>query len=969
MSRWWSATAAVGICCLCVVWLAVGPTAVAAQGPAPVTVTEFNGSGTAADPYVVTNVSELQAIDQSLGANYTLGGDIDGSGTVGWFGGEGFSPVGNSTHSFTGSLDGSEYRILNVTINRSAAGPGANGDDAALFGYADGATISNLTVVDASILAGVGGDGSDGTGQDGGFGGNASGLIAVSNAITVSGVSVVDSNITAGTGGAGGDYSAGGGDGGDGGDAGGLIAVSTDGSVTDSLVSNTTVAAGDGGVGGGGGGFMGGSGGNGGSAGGIAGQLSGTIVEETAVVGIDGTGGARGEGGLGDPSGLAGTHGSTGGAIGSHAGGTLRDFYAQGTVDGPTRGIAKVGGLVGTLSSPGSVRNSSANVSTNGSAVGGLVGGGTTGTVLHSFATGTVTGTNALGGLIGSTSSDLYFDDSYWDTERTGQTNASDSETNGNLVGLSTSHMTGNAAESNMGQLDFTSRWLTTDSYPRHRWAVENVTLTLGDSTITDAGSTSAAVSLSLVGGSTTNATTTATLTSTNNEVLTVSGSTITAADTGTAQISTTVAGITDSVTVTVEASEEEADSNDGNSGGGGSSSTGDDDDDSGTTTVTAVDTTDKETTDTDENGDETTTDDGTDGDERTADGEPDTTVRVSSASASVRGGSTLEITLPPTPDDEDTADGDESVDEGEEPVGEPVDDEAEQQTDDDTTDSGDTDGEAGDSNEADANPNRPPPPPVSQAEIERVEIDVSEDVDAEVEIRQSRSPPSDDASEFQRDDGTQAAGYIQVTDNLDDNQVTEGRLTFRVSKADLETDAADPENVALYHYIPETDEWEELDTEILGETDGYVRFRGTTPGFSQFAAGIKRAQFEISDAIVDVQQISLGDSIQVEAIVTNTGGADGTFTTQLLVDSEVVAEDVLTIASGGQRATIFDYEFDQADTYQVRVNDVITGEIQVTDPDVVAESTNDSLPGFGAGVAVVSLFVTILLFGRRSEV
>jgi len=250
-------------------------------------------------------------------------------------------------------------------------------------------------------------------------------------------------------------------------------------------------------------------------------------------------------------------------------------------------------------------------------------------------------------------------------------------------------------------------------------------------------------------------------------------------------------------------------------------------------------------------------------------------------------------------------------------------------------------------------------------AEIERVEIDVSEDVDAEVEIRQSSTPPSTRGTEFSRSDGTQVAGYVQITDNLNDDQLTEGRITFRLSKADLETDEADPENVALYHYIPETDQWEELDTEVVGETDSYVGFRGTTSGFSQFATGIKRAQFEISDALIDVEEVIVGDSIRVEAIVTNTGGADGTFTAQLLVDSEVIAEDVLTIASDGTRATIFDHQFTQADTYEVRVNDVSTGQITVTDPTAAGE-TDDFLPGFGIGTALVTLVVAALLSRRR---
>ena len=964
MSRWRSMTAVVAVSCLCLFWLAVGPTAVAAQGPAPVNVTELDGNGTATDPYVVTNVSELQAINQSLGANYTLGGDINASETASWSGDEGFVPIGNSTAPFTGSFNGSEYRISNLTVNRSQAAPAEDGDDAALFGSADGATISNLTVINATISAGAAGVTYQYTGTDGASGGNASGLVAVSNATTITGVSVVDSNITAGAGRDGDDRSNGVGDGGNGGGAGGVIATATRGSITDVVVINATVVAGPAGDGGEGGASIGGGGGTGGSAGGIAGQLSGTTVQKAAVVRINVSGGAAGEGGLGDPSGPAGSPGSTGGVIGYNDGGTVSETDAQGTAEG----TGSIGGLVGVHRFSATVDNSSARVDVTGTTgVGGIVG-QNFGTVSNAFATGRVTGSTTVGGLAGG-NSDGTVSFSYWDTESTNQSSFS-GETflePGSNGGLSTSQLTGTAAESNMNALDFASLWVTTDNYPRHRWAVENLTLAVGETTITDEETTAATVSLSLFDGSTASATTTASLTSTDSEVLTVSGSTITAAGTGTAQITATVAGHTDSVSITVEASEDEDSNDSGGGGGSSSSSSSDDDDDSGTTTVSAVDTTDEGATtdETIDDGDETS--DETDEDSTDTSSQGGDTVRVSSASASVRGGSTLEITLPSTDESDEPADGDASTGEGEDLADEPADDETDQSTDDTAPDDGATDGEAGDGGEANTDPNQPPPPPVSQAEIERVEIDVSEDVDADVEIRQSRSPPSDDASEFRRDDGTQAAGYIQVTDNLDDDQVTEGRLTFRVSKADLETDEADPENVALYHYIPETGEWEELDTEVVGESDDYVRFRGTTPGFSQFAAGIKRAQFEISDALVNVQQITLGDSIQVEAIVTNTGGADGTFTTQLLVDSEVVAEDVLTIASGGQRATIFDHEFDQADTYQVRVNDVITGEIQVTNPNAAAESTDDSLPGFGFGTALVTLVVSTLLYRRRA--
>ncbi|QRV16023.1 PEGA domain-containing protein [Haloterrigena salifodinae] len=44
----------------------------------------MDGSGTTDDPYVITDVHELQAMDANLSAHYVLGNDIDASGTESW---------------------------------------------------------------------------------------------------------------------------------------------------------------------------------------------------------------------------------------------------------------------------------------------------------------------------------------------------------------------------------------------------------------------------------------------------------------------------------------------------------------------------------------------------------------------------------------------------------------------------------------------------------------------------------------------------------------------------------------------------------------------------------------------------------------------------------------------------------------------------------------------------------------------
>ncbi|MDP8267862.1 MAG: GLUG motif-containing protein, partial [Candidatus Tenebribacter davisii] len=102
------------------------------------------GSGTLADPYNITNCTQLQEMNQSLGGNYTLGNDINCSNTTTWDSGGGFDPIGASGNEFTGSLDGEGHVITDLFINHFRWGSG-------LFAYVDGATIKNIGLVDINF--------------------------------------------------------------------------------------------------------------------------------------------------------------------------------------------------------------------------------------------------------------------------------------------------------------------------------------------------------------------------------------------------------------------------------------------------------------------------------------------------------------------------------------------------------------------------------------------------------------------------------------------------------------------------------------------------------------------------------------------------------------------------------------------------------------------------------------------------
>ena len=105
----------------------------------------MTGSGTVGDPYVIYNVNDLQNMSNNLGGHYILANNINASATSGWNGGAGFAPIGNFSNPFTGSLNGGNYTISGLFINR----PSTNGQG--LFGYVNTATISNVGLIGENI--------------------------------------------------------------------------------------------------------------------------------------------------------------------------------------------------------------------------------------------------------------------------------------------------------------------------------------------------------------------------------------------------------------------------------------------------------------------------------------------------------------------------------------------------------------------------------------------------------------------------------------------------------------------------------------------------------------------------------------------------------------------------------------------------------------------------------------------------
>ncbi len=107
------------------------------------------GSGTEQDPYIITNVYQLQEMYYDLYAWYELSNDIDASATINWNEGAGFLPIGNDPNKFKGYFDGKEHTITSLHINR----PDTNG--VGLFGWTDsGCEIKNVGLINADVVGG-----------------------------------------------------------------------------------------------------------------------------------------------------------------------------------------------------------------------------------------------------------------------------------------------------------------------------------------------------------------------------------------------------------------------------------------------------------------------------------------------------------------------------------------------------------------------------------------------------------------------------------------------------------------------------------------------------------------------------------------------------------------------------------------------------------------------------------------------
>ena len=282
------------------------------------------------------------------------------------YSGEGWNPIGTSSESFTGTYDGGNDVITDLEIK--GEGESLQG----LFGYTNGATISNVGLIDNKV---AGGD-------------NTGGLVGGATTSTVIENSYATGSVE-GTG-----------------RVGGLVGVANTKSVIKNSYAEGSVTGNE-------------------SVGGLVGRAEDSTIENSyATVSVKGSGVFSHVGGLVGEA-FKSTNINNSYAIGSvegknEVGGlvgwagrniVISNSYATGEVTGSRQ----VGGLVGWIRDSTKISNSYATGSVTGNdSVGGLVGEAYSGnTIENSYATGSVTGPERVGGLVGYAKEDNTISNSY----------------------------------------------------------------------------------------------------------------------------------------------------------------------------------------------------------------------------------------------------------------------------------------------------------------------------------------------------------------------------------------------------------------------------------------------------------------------------------------------------------------------------------------------------------------------------
>ncbi|GAB3416232.1 hypothetical protein GCM10027435_13230 [Haloparvum alkalitolerans] len=214
-----------------------------------------------------------------------------------------------------------------------------------------------------------------------------------------------------------------------------------------------------------------------------------------------------------------------------------------------------------------------------------------------------------------------------------------------------------------------------------------------------------------------------------------------------------------------------------------------------------------------------------------------------------------------------------------------------------------------------------------------------------------------DEAGALDAPSGAAANAYLSLSYDLDPDAVESATFRFSADRNYLEARGIDPEDLTLYRRS--ADGWTEkrltvVDPETADERglDGdRVHFTATTENLSVFAVATHRPRFEVADASLADDAVTVEEETTVTATVRNAGGADGERTVTVALDGETHAETTVELGPGNETTVSLPVDPADGGVYQVTVGETTAGTLAVEAPEDGDEGTAAASDG-GAAAA-----------------
>jgi len=213
--------------------------------------------------------------------------------------------------------------------------------------------------------------------------------------------------------------------------------------------------------------------------------------------------------------------------------------------------------------------------------------------------------------------------------------------------------------------------------------------------------------------------------------------------------------------------------------------------------------------------------------------------------------------------------------------------------------------------------------------------------------------------------DNTTRLGNISASTNLDDEDLEQVEFTATIDRSQFETENTNASDISFYRFDEETLEWVKQNTTVLRTTETTATVQVVGDGFSEWTAAAARPEFSIDDTEVNVTTATVGEVVEIDVFVTNTGGTEGTYVAELLLNGEVVGEQTAIIDSQGQENFLFQRSIGEPGQYEVQVNNVFVATVNITESGAEVEEErpeNESDGGSDDDMLLVAVPVVVVI-------